>query len=91
MDFKRQKPNDFFHPPLNPLPRGDFSNSHLERGKGCVNGIRKNFEIPIHSVKSEPVKEFGELTSADTVLIVPVTVKINTIEIRSYLVERRGF
>jgi len=25
-----------FYPPLNPLPRGDFSNSPLERGKGCV-------------------------------------------------------
>jgi len=34
-DFKRQKTNDFyFYPPLNPLPRGDLSNSPLERGRG---------------------------------------------------------
>ncbi|KAA0248583.1 MAG: hypothetical protein DWB56_14465 [Candidatus Jettenia sp.] len=29
-----------FYPPLNPLPRGDFSNSPLERGKGCVYSAR---------------------------------------------------
>lgn len=26
----------FSYPPLNPLPRGDFSHSPLERGWGCV-------------------------------------------------------
>jgi len=33
--LKDKKPIAFY-PPLNPLPRGDFSNSPLERGRGCV-------------------------------------------------------
>lgn len=39
------------------------------------------------SVKPEAVKKFGELTSVDTLLMVTITDKINTIEIRSYLVD----
>lgn len=39
------------------------------------------------SVKPEVVKKFGELTSVDTLLMVTITDKINTIEIRSYLVD----
>lgn len=39
------------------------------------------------SVKPAAVKRFGELTSADTVLMVTITDKISTIEIRSYLVD----
>ncbi|QII12912.1 hypothetical protein KsCSTR_35330 [Candidatus Kuenenia stuttgartiensis] len=42
--FKRQRPNGIhFYPPLNPLPRGDLSNSPLGRGRGGpVHWLTKN-------------------------------------------------
>ena len=37
LSFKKQNPTTFvFYPPLNPLPRGDSSNSPLERGRGVL-------------------------------------------------------
>jgi len=36
--LKDKNPTTFiFYPPLKPLPRGDFSNSPLERGRGVFN------------------------------------------------------